>query len=48
MQVILDSRFARLGSAPINGGKKGEIRDWTTVIFVSNSDTSYFPTFRFT
>ena len=31
MQVILDSRFARPGSAPIGGGKKGELRDWTNV-----------------
>ena len=29
MQVILDSSFARKGSAPIWGGKKGEFRDWT-------------------
>ena len=29
MQVILDSSFARPGSAPIRGGKKGESRDWT-------------------
>ena len=29
MQVILDSSFARTGSAPIWGGKKGEFRDWT-------------------
>ena len=29
MQVILDSPFARPGSAPIGGGKKGECRDWT-------------------
>ena len=29
MQVILDSSFARSGSAPIWGGKKGEFRDWT-------------------
>ena len=29
MQVILDSSFAHLGSAPIWGGKKGEFRDWT-------------------
>ena len=28
-QVILDSSFARPGSAPIWGGKKGEFRDWT-------------------
>ena len=30
MQVILDSSFARPGSAPIWGGKKVELRDWTT------------------
>ena len=30
MQVILDSSFARPGSAPIGGGKKGEFRDWTS------------------
>jgi len=30
MQVILDSSFARPGSAPVWGGKKGEFRDWTT------------------
>ena len=29
MQVILDSLFALLCSAPIWGGKKGEFRDWT-------------------
>ena len=29
MQVILDSSFARPGSALIWGGKKGEFRDWT-------------------
>ena len=29
MQVILDSLFARPGSAPIGDGKKGEFRDWT-------------------
>ena len=29
MQVILDSSFARPGSAPIWDGKKGEFRDWT-------------------
>ena len=29
MQVILDSLFARPGSAPIRGGKKGEFRPWT-------------------
>ena len=32
MQVILDSSFARPGSAPISGGKKGEFRDWTKVL----------------
>ena len=31
MQVILDSSFARPGSAPIWGGKKVEFRDWTTL-----------------
>ena len=31
MQVIMDSSFARPGSAPIWGGKKGEFRDWTKV-----------------
>jgi len=31
MQVILDSFFARPGSAPIWGGKKGDFRDWTRV-----------------
>ena len=29
IQVILDSSFARPGSAPLWGGKKGEFRDWT-------------------
>ena len=29
MQVVLDSSFARPGSAPILGGKKVEFRDWT-------------------
>ena len=33
MQVILDSSFARPGSAPIWGGKKGEFRDWTSGIY---------------
>ena len=32
MQVILDSSFARPGSAPIWGGKKVEFRDWTREI----------------
>ena len=35
MQVILDSTFARPGSVPIRGGKKGEFRDWTRVGKVS-------------
>ena len=30
MQVILDSSFARPGSAPIWGGKKGEFRDFAS------------------
>ena len=34
MQVILDSSFARLSSAPIWGGKKGGFRDWTMTIVV--------------
>ena len=29
IKVVLDSLFARPGSAPIWGGKKGEFRDWT-------------------
>ena len=34
MQFILDSFFvfARPGSAPVWGGKKGEFRDWTRVV----------------
>ena len=35
MQVILDSSFARPGSAPIWGGKKGEFRDLTTARWVN-------------
>ena len=35
MQVILDSSFARPGSASIWGGKKGEFRDWTRLFAVS-------------
>ena len=31
IQVILDSLFARPGSAPIGGGKKGEFKYWTKV-----------------
>ena len=37
MQVILDSSFARPGSAPIWGGKKGEFRDWTIIYIVKKS-----------
>ena len=37
MQVILDSSFARPGSAPIWGGKKGEFRDWTNMNVVPRS-----------
>ena len=32
MQVILDSSFARPGSAPTWGGKKVDFRDWTSGI----------------
>ena len=40
MQVILDSSFARPGSAPIWSGKKGEFRDWTTLYEnISNFNT---------
>ena len=35
MQVILDSLFARPGSAAIGDGKKGEFRDWTRSTVVS-------------
>ena len=35
MQVILDSSFARPGSAPIWGGKKVEFRDWTKKDFAA-------------
>ena len=34
MQVTLDSSFARPGTAPIWGGKKGEFRDWTSYVLV--------------
>ena len=38
MQVILDSRFARPGSAPaIRDGKKREFRDWTSSVVVITS-----------
>ena len=35
MQVILDSSFARPGSVPIWGGKKGEFRDWTKATVIN-------------
>ena len=35
MQVMLDFSFARPGSAPIWGEKKGEFRDWTNVCLES-------------
>ena len=37
MQVILDSSFARPGSGPIWGGKKGEFRDRTIKPLVSET-----------
>ena len=36
MQVILDSSFAHPGSPPICGGKRGEFRDWTSIISKSS------------
>ena len=42
MQVILDSSFARPGSAPIWGGKKGESRDWTTNTHAPSFLKKYF------
>ena len=30
MQVILDSLFARRGSTPTGGVKKGEFKDWNS------------------
>ena len=32
MQVILDSLLARRGSVPIWGWKKGDFRDWTSLV----------------
>ena len=51
MQVIQDSSFARPGSAPIWGGKKGEFRDWTTLtpeidLPVFSSNASMFSVIR--
>ena len=42
MQVMLDSRFARPGSAPIRGGKKGEFWDWTLCLAVPDSISPRF------
>ncbi len=36
IQVILDTSFARPGSAPIWGGKKEEFRDWTTTALLES------------
>ena len=47
MQVILDSSFARPGSAPIWGGKKGEFRDWTKAQIVSDDIVSITVVRRF-
>ena len=41
MQVILDSSFARPGSAPIWGGKKGKFRDWTSFFHVLYFDKTW-------
>ena len=45
MQVILDSSFARPGSAPIWGGKKGEFRDWTNW-FYNQLETNWIQKLR--
>ena len=37
IQVILNSSFARPGSAPIWGGKKGAFRDWTMAYTTRNT-----------
>ena len=44
-QVILDSLFARPGSDPIGGGKKGEFRDLTRKPsnFIRQQNPKYFP-----
>ena len=44
MQVILDSPFARPGSAPMWSGKKGEFRDWTraTIEITSLAPEEFF------
>ena len=39
MQVILDFFFARPGSAPVGGGKKGEFKDWTIGVLAMDSQS---------
>ena len=46
MQVILDPSFARPGSAPIWGGKKGEFRDWTICLPVCKVTIDYLYYFQ--
>ena len=46
MQVILDSCFARPGSAPVWDGKKGEFRDWTSVCAESGYFSPTLPTLK--
>ena len=41
IQVILDSSFARPGSAPIMGGKTGEFRDWTKLATMLPIDVTF-------
>ena len=48
MQVILDSSFARLGSAPIGGGQKGEFRDWTKILLgITDRERDLFENYNF-
>ena len=42
MQVFPDSFFARPGSAPIGGTKKGEFRDWTNHHPIGKFHESFF------
>ena len=44
MLVILDSLFARLASAHIWGGKKGEFIDWTNFMVRKLEPRPNFPT----
>ena len=46
MQVILDSSFARPGSAPIWGGKKGEFRNWTTLHYTRKCNACKTPKYQ--